>query len=169
MLIIPVTYGREETKSFVIIDTLYISENSHAMKDFKTKVNQIRMSYEQETKQMEEDLKIRLETLEKKSKVLSEKEYFQQKEEFEKEVTNAKKKFYRARLHLENLNTTASEAIEKNIINILHDSAQILQFDIVLEKIICKYSNSGLDISDHVIRELNKRLLSIESIAPIDK
>ena len=150
------------TTNFATIDLEYILKNSLAAKGVLSELNNNKKSYQLEIEQKNKSLEKEYNNLKKQASVLSE-EVIKSKEKklmnniqkLEQSVQKKQKK-----LQSDYLKTLA--IIEQEIIAIVKKLAQKNSYNMVITKSNLLYYDDNLNISDQVVKILNKKLPKIK-------
>jgi outer membrane protein len=148
--------------SVTTIDLKYVLKNSLAAKHALTELNTVRENYQLEITKKNKSLEQQYNDLTKQARVLSESALKDKQKELMSNVTRLEKNVQIKQKKLQSDYLQSLSIIEKEIIVIVKNIAQEKKYNLVITKDNLLYSDKKLDISDQVVKVLNKNLPKIK-------
>tara|TARA_B110000503_G_scaffold137068_1_gene220602 strand:+ start:408 stop:965 length:558 start_codon:yes stop_codon:yes gene_type:complete len=152
----------QENMQCAIVDSTLVSKNSLAMIDARRQLEEIMVSYNSQSRNIQQMLQEKLKIIEQQKELVDVKEYRRIKEEFEKEVHHKQKALYVQQQSFEELQIKVEEIFSIEIRKIISAISMEKNFGIVLDKSSTFYSSEMLDISGIILEKLNKHLKKID-------
>ena len=152
-----------------VIDTNKIIENCTAYVEAKKVIEGEFNKSEKEAGEMQEKFSKKAEDLENKKNVVAAKEYNKKREELTKEAKILQKKFYDQRVNLEKEFNNVNKVLNDNLADIIKNLSEKKHKTVALDKGMVLYNDESIEITDEVIKEINKKLKSIDVNLPQSK
>ncbi|MEZ5691849.1 MAG: OmpH family outer membrane protein [Rickettsiales bacterium] len=141
-----------------VVDIQRIMQSSTAAQDVRSQLEKKQKAFQDEITKKEKELKKEDEEIVKKKSVLSKKAFEEKVLAFRKKATATQKDVQSKKVLLDNAFQRALNDIQKNVTEIISDIAKEKGFYIALPTSQILYANTALDISDEVLKRLNKQL-----------
>lgn len=148
--------------SFAVVNVKRIVDESKAAKTADKEVKALQKKYIKEAESVENQLKKREEQLQKQQKALSQEAFVKKIEEFKERIQKERKEVVKKRKILEASYVSALELIKKETLKVIAKIADKRNIDIVLPTSQILYFRKGVDISDEVLKELDKELPKVK-------
>ncbi|MBQ4875245.1 MAG: OmpH family outer membrane protein [Rickettsiaceae bacterium H1] len=146
-----------------IVDMQLIMQNSTAVKNLNNQLEHKKSKLKKEVAEKEELLKNVSEELSKQSKILSEEALKKKENEFQEQVVSAQKDIQAKSGVIEESYVATLEEINKKITDLITGKSKSLKIDLVIPKShVLFFGNKIKDLSDEIIRDLNKKLVKID-------
>lgn len=152
-----------------VIDTNKIIESCTAHAEAKKVIENEFNKYEKEAGEMQEKFSKKAEDLENKKNVVAAKEYNKKRGELTKEAQILQKKFYNQRVNLEKEFNNINKILNDNLADIIKKLSEKNHLTVALDKGMVLYNDESIEITDEVIKEINKNLKSIDVNLPQSK
>lgn len=152
----------DDKTSIAIIDVQKIMTKSMAARSAQEQMDKKKKEYEDEIKAQEEKLQKTEKELSSQQSVLA-KDVFQKKaQEFKQKVVEVQRKVNSRDQQLKTASNKAGATIQSNVVDIIKDMAKEKGFTIVLPASQTLYSDASMDISDEVLKRLDKKLPNLK-------
>lgn len=142
----------------VIFDSNGVIYWSTAGSSARTQLERRRSQLQQELAQQEADLRKTQDDIEKQRAILSPDAFAQRGREFQGRVQSFQQGVQDRDKQLVDAERDASLRIRREIISIVNDILQEQKYQVVLEKSLVVFAQPELEISDEVLKRLNKKL-----------
>jgi len=148
--------------NIAVIETDQIVEKSKAMKEAKEKILKQRESYQSELSEEEGDLKKKIEKLEKQKSKFTTEALKKKEEKLSKEFAELNELLQRRNETLQKAEIDIMNQIGEKIEEILQEIKKEENIDIILSSKQVILYNDNMNISDKVLKKLNKELPKIK-------
>ncbi|MGB1540316.1 MAG: OmpH family outer membrane protein [Rickettsiales bacterium] len=139
-----------------------ILRDSAAAKSTKTQIESKRDQYQNELKKIEDNLRNEDQKLAEQRSLLSPEALDQKRREFRDKVTEAQKEVQEKKLRLDAAYAKALDDIQASVLKIVEKMAKEKGFDVVVPTSQLLYAKAGMDITDAVLKQLDKDLPKVK-------
>jgi len=145
-----------------VLDVEKIVKESVAMKDIQKKVNKKQDEYQKEVTKKQTDLEAEQKKLEGKKNVLAKEAFEKELQTFEKKVEDLKEFVDKRQNSLKKASLDAMGKVNDNIKDIIADIAKEHNYDVIVASSQALFYKDGLDISEEVLKKLNKKIVKVD-------
>jgi outer membrane protein len=145
-----------------ILDVEKIVKESKAMRDIQSKVSKQQDVYQKEVTKKQEELESEQKRIEGKKNVLSKEAFEKEVSKFEGKVDELKTFVDRKQNDLKKASLDAMSKVNDEIKNIITDISKERSLDVIVPANQALYYKDELDISEEVLKRLNKELTSVK-------
>jgi len=161
ILFISGTALADSTNTVVVVDFQKVFQDSLAGKDFTSKLESKRKSFEDTRNKKEADLVKMNEELKKQQSVLSSEAFEKKRKDFESKVQSFQQELQEDGMKFEKSRNDAVEQVEETTKEILADIAKEKSYSVVISKNAVLFSADNLDISAEVLKKLDAKLKTV--------
>jgi Skp family chaperone for outer membrane proteins len=145
----------------VIIDIQRILRESLAAMSVRGQLEERRTTLRDEFAGLEEELRAAEQALTRQQTVLSDEAFREKRQAYERRVGEAQQKFDASRRELDEAFQQALKEIQVGMSQVAEGLAMEMDADLVLPKSQVMFVNADLDITDHVLKRLDKQLPAV--------
>lgn len=145
-----------------IIDVQKVVKNSTAAKQALDTIQKKRDEFQSAIDKQEEELKEKDQKLAKEKGVLTPDAFEKKRKEFQQDVLDVQQSVQKKRAALDTSYTKVLAEIQKTVLAIIETLSEDQGFDIALPSSQVLYGKDALDISDEVLKRLNKELPEVD-------
>ncbi len=160
-------------ENIAVADIEKIKKESLAGKDIIQQVKTIQDKYQNEIDKKEESLRKKEEELKKQKSTISAEAFQEQVKKFNNDLIEGKKLLEKRTIQLKSADAEALNELGNKTMDIAKEIANAKAVSIVIPKAHALYVKDSLDITDDIIKELDKRYpkikVTIEEVAPKKK
>ncbi len=153
--------NKYEVKSIAVVDLKKIMDQSLAAKTAQKEINTIKDKYFSQIKSQDEALQKRQKELLEQKKALSAEAFGKKVEEFKKKIEQERMNAAKKQKIIEAAFGKSLELIKNETVKVVKEIAAEKKLDMVVPTSQLLYGKSTLDISDEVLKRLNKRLTKV--------
>lgn len=154
-------FAHDNANTVVVVDFQKVFQDSLAGKDFNSKLEAKRKSFEDSRNKKEAELMKMNEELKKQQSVLSSEAFDKKRKEFESKVQSFQQELQEDGMKFEKSRNDSVEQVEEATKQILADLAKEKSYNVVISKNAVLYSADNLDISAEVLKKLDNKLKSV--------
>jgi Skp family chaperone for outer membrane proteins len=165
---IPVIYAADKQVEnrfmarIAIVDIQTVLEYSLAIQSIRNTIDQMSKKIQQDMSKNEIELKKIEEALIAKRPSLSEEEFEQEVNNFNKKVSLIQTEMQRRKVALEHAHAQAIGKVQETTINVISDVSTKYNIDLVIPNTQVLFAQNALNITLEIIAELNDRLKSVK-------
>jgi len=152
--------------AIAVIDSQRIGREAIAFKDAREQLQKIRAGYQSEVAKEEEKFRAEEQELARQRTVLTGEAFDVRRRDFERRVTEVQRQVQERSRQLEQSFNDVRGEVGKVMLAIVTDMAKERDFALVIDKAQTAYRADGLDITDEVLKRLDKKLPSIKVNVP---
>lgn len=156
------TSAADAAGNFRIVDMQVIVEEAKAAKDVGKRIDEARSKLKSYVTSKDEELRKKAKDLEENRTLLAPDDFKSKKDNFSSRLATIQAEARQKDTKLRKANATALIAIQKAVLSIVADMSKEQQFDLALPKAQVLYYKKDLDITQDVIKRLNKKLPKIK-------
>ncbi|MCD6035284.1 MAG: outer membrane protein [Rickettsiales bacterium] len=156
------TSAQAAVSEIAVVNVQSIIKSAAASQTIQKQLEAKRAQYQSEIDKQEESLRKQDAELSKQRNILSKEAYEQKVAEFKKHVAEVQKGVQTKRTKLDNAYAAALLEVQKVTVTIISEMASKEGFKVAIPTSQILYAQNGLDISDAVLAELNKRLTKVD-------
>lgn len=145
-----------------ILDVEKIVKESNAMRDIQNKVSKKQDEYQKDVTKKQNELEAEQKKIEAKKNVLSKEAFEKEAAAFEKKVDDLKNFVDKKQNSLKKASLDSMSKINDYIKDIISDLSKERDFDIIIPASQTLYYKDQLDISDEVLKKLNKKVTKVD-------
>ncbi len=139
-----------------------VFENSKVVQNIKQQIEAKRSEFQKEVEKQEKELLKEDEELAKQKDIISQEAFEQKAKDFRARFVETQKLLQMRRSQLEKANKEATDQVRDKIRDIIADIAEDKEFTVAITKSRLLYNEDGLDISQAVLKRLDKEMPSIK-------
>jgi len=148
--------------SIAIVDTQKIFEKATALTKIKDQLDKKAEEYKTESSKKEDYFKKKFDDLEKQKSILSNEAFEKKSGELSKEFAEAQKKVQDNRQKLDKAYVDAMQQVNDTFSTLVSDEAKKKGYQVVMPKLQTLFSDNNIEITDQMIKELNKKLPTVK-------
>lgn len=148
--------------SIAVLDVEKIVKESKAMRYIQKKVSAKQKSYQKHVDTEQNKLESLQKKLESKRKILSDKAFQKEAKKFEKEVIELKDHVNKKQLTLKQASVDGMKVVNDKIKDIIADLSEEQDIDLIVPAGQTLFYKDTLDISDEVLKRLNKKITKVK-------
>ncbi len=145
-----------------ILDVEKIVKESSAMRDIQAKVSKKQDEYQKEVTKKQDELEAEQKRIEGKRNVLSKEAFEKESRSFEKKVDDLKTFVDKKQNSLKKASLDSMSKVNDKIKDIIADISKEKELDVIIPAAQTLYYKDDLDISDEVLKRLNKKITKID-------
>jgi Skp family chaperone for outer membrane proteins len=149
-----------------VIDSQRIGREALAFKDAREQLQKIRAGYQSEVAKEEEKFRAEEQELARQRTVLTGEAFDARRRDFERRVTEVQRHVQERSRQLEQSFNDVRGEVGKVMLVLITDLAKERDFALVIDKAQTAYRADGLDITDEVLKRLDKKLPTIKVTLP---
>ena len=153
-------YSKEQD-TIAIVDMEKVFENTNCIKIAKEKLENEKKAIENSIREKERALQEEQEDIESKASILSQAKIQQKREEFQKKVMEFQQEINKKNTKLQTKFNNLLDKI-KNEVTLVLKTDKYKIYSVILNNTLIIYNNSAIDITQEVIKDLNKKKISLE-------
>lgn len=158
----PVQAQDDQNVRVAIVDVIKLQNTSKAAEDIKSQVKKLRENYKEEFEAKEKELQKQQKDLLTRRESISEDEFRKQAQEFQKKIVEESQKLQERQKELDKAVGEALEELRGEIIKVVDDVSNAGAFTLVLPKQSVFYFAKDMEITDEVMKKLNKQVKRIK-------
>lgn len=147
--------------SIAVLDMQKVIENASSIRPIKEKLEQEKKDFEISLKEKERALQEEHEDIESKVSILSSTKIQQKRDEFQKKVMEFQREANEKNSKLQAKFSKFSEKLTEEINTILKNDKYKI-YSVILNSAFIVYNNSAVDITSEVIKDINKKKITLE-------
>jgi outer membrane protein len=147
---------------FAILDLERIIKESKAMKDIQNKVNKKQEDYQKEVNKKQTELESEQKIIESKKNVLSKEGFEKEVQKFEKKLDDLKTMIDRKQNTLKKASMESMSKVNEIIKEIIAEISKDKNYDAIIPASQTIYYADGLDITEEVLKKLDKKITKID-------
>jgi len=147
---------------FAILDLERIIKESNAMKDIQNKVNKKQEDYQKEVNKKQTELESEQKIIESKKNVLSKEGFEKEVQKFEKKLDDLKTMIDRKQNTLKKASMESMSKVNEIIKEIIAEISKDKNYDAIIPASQTIYYADGLDITEEVLKKLDKKITKID-------
>ena len=156
------TSAHAADQKIVVVDIQRIMRDSLAAKDLKTQLDAQKQQYQGEVDAKQDKLKKERDDLEKQKAILAKDALAQKEKSFLDEYKADQKDVQEKQVAYDNAYKSAVEVIQKNVQDIINGMATEQSFTLALPTSTLIYADKTLDITEEVLKRLDKKLPKVQ-------
>jgi Skp family chaperone for outer membrane proteins len=156
--------AHSQSLNVAVVDMKRILKESEAAKDLKGKLQSSKSKYIEKRKNEEDNIRLAQETLISQKNVVAADIFQQKQQEFQDNLIKAQRRVQEKAAKLENSFKTELVKVQTKTLEIVSELSKQNSYDLVLDYNQILYNDSKLDITDEVMKRLNKSLSKVGSI-----
>jgi outer membrane protein len=141
-----------------VLDVEKIVKESSAMRDIQKKISSKQDDYQKEVTKKQDDLESEQKRIEGKRNVLSKEAFEKETKAFEKKIDDLKTFVDKKQNSLKKASMDSMGKVNDKIKDIIADIAKEKDFEVIIPSSQTLYYKDALDISDEVLKRLNKKI-----------
>ncbi len=145
-----------------ILDVEKVVKESSAMRDIQAKVSKKQDEYQKEVTKKQDELEAEQKRIEGKRNVLSKEAFEKESKSFEKKVDDLKTFVDKKQNSLKKASLDSMSKVNDKIKDIIADISKEKELDIIIPAAQTLYYKDDLDISDEVLKRLNKKITKVD-------
>lgn len=149
------------TKYTAVINMEYLASESSAAKDIKDQIKKIQDKYQQKISEKEEMMMKKEKELGEQASILSKEALLEKQDEFHKELIEIKKEIRVKKIELNQILKQALSELQQKILLIVKDISKENNISLVLPVSQIIYGDDLVNITEKVLKKLNKELPKI--------
>ena len=153
-------YSKEQD-TIAIVDMEKVFENTNCIKTAKEKLENEKKAIENSIRETERALQEEQEDIESKVSILSQAKIQQKREEFQKKVMEFQQEINEKNTKLQTKFNNLLDKI-KNEVTLVLKTDKYKIYSVILNNALIIHNNSAIDITQEVIKDLNKKKISLE-------
>jgi len=157
-------HSAEQALKIAVFDSRMIMEKSEAVKDVRTQIEAKFKEQHAAASKIQENLKKRHQDIESKRAVLSKDAFEKQDAQLRNESEEASKQVYLQRMSIDSALQDAIGKVEDEVTKIITDYAKTNSINLVLHKMQTFYNDEQMDISEDILKQLDKRMLKMKVV-----
>jgi Skp family chaperone for outer membrane proteins len=150
-----------EVKTVGVVDVKKIMDESIASKSAQKEVTAIKDKYFLEIKEQDKKLQARQQELVQQKKAMAPEAFNKEVMEFQSKIGEQKAIAQRKQKVIEAAFVKSLELIKQETVNVVKEVAKEKKLDMVVPTSQLLYSKDGIDITDEVLKRLNKKLTKV--------
>jgi len=152
--------------TIAVIDIQVLQRDSLAAKDIVAQLEKYRTSFQAEITKDEDSLRNQEQELGRQRTILTPDAFAERQRQFQQKVADVQRKVQERTRQLERSHAAARNDLGRVILQIVTQMSQTRQFNMALDKALVPFTHAGLDITDAVLEELNRKQPKIAVPAP---
>ena len=144
--------------AIAVIDGQRIEREAMAIKDAREQLQRVRSAYQAEVAKEEEKFRAEEQELARQRTVLTGEAFDARRRDFERRVTEVQRQVQERSRQLEQSFNDVRGEVGKAMVVIIGDLAKERDFSLVIHRAQTAYRADGLDITDEVLKRLDKKL-----------
>ena len=152
-----------------VLDYQRVLRESQAGKDIRQQIDRYRKSYQDEIKVKEAKLRKKEDELKRQRAVLASDIFAKRRREFEEEVISLQRQVQDRTRALDQAYEKAMQQLRKPLLPLVKDLAKQMGYNVVLDHARVLVVLKGMDITDIVVKKLNKKVPTIKVAKPAAK
>ncbi len=145
-----------------ILDVEKIIKESSAMRDIQAKISKKQDEYQKEVTKKQNDLEAEQKRIEGKRNVLSKEAFEKETKSFEKKIDDLKTFVDRKQNSLKKASMDSMSKVNDKVKDIIADISKEKDFDVIVPASQTLFYKDELDISDEVLKRLNKKITKVD-------
>lgn len=145
-----------------VLDVEKIVKESSAMRDIQKKVSKKQEDYQKDVTAKQTALETEQKNLEKRKNVISAEAFEKEAKPFEKKVDDLKEFVDKKQNSLKKASLDGMSKVNDKIKDIVADISKEKELDVIIPAAQALYYKDELDISDEVLKRLNKKITKVE-------
>ena len=145
-----------------VLDVEKIVKESAAMRDIQKKVSKKQEDYQKDVTSKQTALEAEQKNLEKRKNVISQEAFEKEAKPFEKKVDDLKEFVDKKQNSLKKASLDGMSKVNDKIKDIVADISKEKELDVIIPAAQALYYKDELDISDEVLKRLNKKITKVE-------
>ncbi len=145
-----------------ILDVEKIVKESSVMKDIQGKVSKKQDEYQKEVNKKQTALEAEQKKIEGKKNVLSKEAFEKESQAFEKKVNELKEFVDKKQNSLKKASLDSMSKVNDKIKDIIAEISKEKELDVIIPAAQALYYKDNLDISEEVLKRLNKKITKID-------
>jgi len=162
LIMLSVPLNAHAGKTTAVVDLVKIITQSKAGADIKKQLLEKKSEYQKIVTQKETDLKTKETDLLNKKSLTAKDVFDKEAAAFKDEVAETKKFVHTKLVSLEKAQTESMQKISDKTIEIIKELAKKNNYSLVVRRSVIVYLDDGIDITETVLKELNKKLPSFK-------
>lgn len=159
---LPLVFGLYAASTFAsqiaVVNYVKLESESKVSKDITDQIKARQAKLQEEVQAIQATVQKRVEDLEKSSSVLTTKALDQKREALQKELMKMDEDLKKKAQKLEDIKNETLTKVSETVKEITMNIAKEKKYDAVLSDAGVVYADPGLDITDQVLKELDKKL-----------
>ena len=149
--------------AIAVVDIQKVLQESKAAKDIREKIKAKRDKYQGEITKAEEKLREEEKKLASQSGVLSKEAFNQKREEFKEKLIKVQRDVQEKRANLDNTLSGSLAQVQQVVFEIIENLAKEKNFELAIPTSQILYARTGLNITDDVLKRLDKKLPKVKT------
>lgn len=158
---IPASAQQVESPSIGIVDVQRILVEAKAAKSVRPEMDQLRKSFQARVKEQEKSLRTAEQQLSQQRAILSREAFAEKRKAFTEQASAIQREVQQQRRRLDGAFNATKNVILKNLVQVAQEVAKQKKLNIVMEKRFVFISATALDITEDVLKALDRRLPAI--------
>jgi Skp family chaperone for outer membrane proteins len=152
--------------AIAVIDSQRIGREALAFKGARDQLQKVRAAYQAEVAKEEEKFRAEEQELARQRTVLTGEAFDTRRRDFDRRVTDIQRQVQERSRQLEQAFNEVRNEVSKAITAIVADLAKEREFGLVIDRAQTAYRADGLDITEEVLKRLDKKLPSVKVNLP---
>jgi outer membrane protein len=148
--------------NIAVVDIENVLKNSDAMKDAQKKIGAKQASFQKEIDKLQESLEKESKKIAAKKGALSEEGFNKEQEKFSKKVDSLKELVTSRQDSLKKSSLDIITKVNSKIKEVVEEIKEEKNFDIIINSQSAIYYQDDLDVSEDVLKRLNKKLSKVD-------
>lgn len=150
-----------ESPSIGIVDVQRILVEAKAAKSVRPEMDQLRKSFQARVKEQEKSLRTAEQQLSQQRAILSREAFAEKRKAFTEQASAIQREVQQQRRRLDGAFNATKNVILKNLVQVAQEVAKQKKLNIVMEKRFVFISATALDITEDVLKALDRRLPAV--------
>jgi Skp family chaperone for outer membrane proteins len=150
----------------IVVDFQSVVRNSAAARSIQDQINDLRRGYQQEFGRIEEELRAAETELTEARGTLSQEDFIDRRRAFEERVVEAQRAAQARRAALDEALNRAMDEVRQALVEVIAEIARESGADLVIDRAQVVLVDSGLEVSEEALAELDARLPDVEVMPP---
>jgi Skp family chaperone for outer membrane proteins len=156
-----------DTVAIAVVDLVVIRRDAAAARSMAQQLESYVVDYQRDIEADEAALRDAQQQLESRQETLSAGAYAQERRRWELDVAQAQQRFQERRRALDQARAAAWQTVDQTLVRLIRDIAAERKLKVVLHREQTVYAASALDITEEVLRRLDRTLPTVQ-LAPSD-
>jgi len=166
VLAMPAQSQNHPAAVIAVMDSQQILRDAKAGQSVASQIKAFADKFQGIVKREEESLRQRQQELRKQAAILEPSVLDQKRQELQQSFTDAQRMIQDRRVNIDKSRQQALEVIKQQILEIIEELQRERKFNLVLDRSAYSWRSPELDITDEIVRRLDKRLPSVKVARP---
>lgn len=154
--------AKEASKAIAVVDIQKIMKDADAAKSINDQIEKKRSEYQKQISKQEDGLKKEHDDINKQQAVLAKDALENKMKDFNNKVASVQKDIQEKRVSLDEAFSNALGEVQNSLYNIIEEMSKEKQFVMAIPSSQILYAKDDMDITDEVLKRLNKKLPKVE-------